>query len=359
MLPLKAFCLFFLLSGLFSSLSLASAPPVHLTLDPWYFSERMSLYLRMLNSSQIPAYSDLQDNLLWGLPLQFNWQNDSLRLPLNSSSPTLPGGEKRIRYDSWWASMNYYLSVIPFLAAVESDLFGANFTVTIVPPSSPAFQGLFCYSFSGCDSTLMAKWLTFFQLVSQLQSQPSYNQSDVAILQATLWKAHVESIDTAVSLFPSDLNLFSKSERDFGNNWALFVEFLAAATYPTSYTNISYLQPILPPRILEWYDVPGLIPDFTVDQNRVLVYLEILQQVQTRTNGFLLNFFKEAVKTPQGEAEAQYLISNAVQHPEIIIKGIIVLIENAIIAEKDGAKRAQLNNLLDAVLSEVKHAQRN
>eukprot|EP01101_Sappina_pedata_P003083 TRINITY_DN132_c0_g1_i1.p1 TRINITY_DN132_c0_g1~~TRINITY_DN132_c0_g1_i1.p1 ORF type:complete len:360 (+),score=136.10 TRINITY_DN132_c0_g1_i1:64-1143(+) len=321
------------------------------TVDPWYFSERMNLYELLLNHTDIPAvYNNQSDNILWGLPLQFAWQNRSHRLFRNESSPSQgPNGDKRIRYDAWWASMNYYLSVIPFLGAAQSGILGDT-NYTIVPPNSE-YSELFCTTFEGCPEVLMTKWLNFFNLVIQLQASPTTSKSDLELAQRTLWVAHVESVETASPLFMSALDSMSKTETDFGSNWAIFVDFLAAATFPTNFEQIYSLEVMLPPRVLKWNDIPGLIPGFTVDQNRVLVALELLKQVQTRTNGFLLEFFKEAVKTPRGEKEAQYLIANAVQDPLILFKGAVVMIESAILAEIESAEhRHELKNLLAEIV---------
>jgi hypothetical protein len=62
--------------------------------------------------------------------------------------------------------MNYYLSVVPYLGAVNAGM--ANETV-IVPPTDNN-PSKFCLTLSGCNSTLVGKWTTYFQTVQAIQA---------------------------------------------------------------------------------------------------------------------------------------------------------------------------------------------
>lgn len=62
--------------------------------------------------------------------------------------------------------MNYYLSIIPFLGAVEAGLFGQlPYEIEILPPEDR--KDNFCYSVKDCWSRmpkLMDDWKAFFEV---------------------------------------------------------------------------------------------------------------------------------------------------------------------------------------------------
>eukprot|EP01101_Sappina_pedata_P006271 TRINITY_DN3081_c0_g1_i1.p1 TRINITY_DN3081_c0_g1~~TRINITY_DN3081_c0_g1_i1.p1 ORF type:complete len:368 (+),score=147.08 TRINITY_DN3081_c0_g1_i1:28-1104(+) len=324
----------------------SSAASTTVNYNPWYFSERLAMYQLLLDRTTIPTLHTPSGNPLWGLPIQFDWQNESGRLPKDSSSTSHPlTGEKKIRYDSWWASMNYYLAVIPFLGAAQSGILG-NTQYVIAPPSS-AYSNLFCTTYNTCPQALMAKWVQYFNLVAQLRSSQSTNPDDLLNLQAVLWDAHIVSIETAFALFEPALPNLVLPERRFGKNWSLFVDFIAAANFPTSYDGIIFLTPLLPHRSLLWFDVPGFILDMNANQNRALVFLQILYDLQNASGGFLLTFFRQANTTPAAQADSRELLANAIQNPVIIFGGVITLIQNALLASIPGSQRhVELTGLL-------------
>ncbi|CAF4357365.1 unnamed protein product, partial [Adineta steineri] len=77
-------------------------------IDPWFYPHRLGLYKILINITTplMPFCSSSNaSNILFALPSQFGWQYDSNRLFTN--------GTLNISLNSWWASANYYLSVIP------------------------------------------------------------------------------------------------------------------------------------------------------------------------------------------------------------------------------------------------------
>jgi hypothetical protein len=93
-------------------------------------------------------------NIRFGLAAQFGWQFDSNRLFSN--------GSKQISVDSWWASFNYYLSVIPFLAAVDTGIIRQG-SFQIVQ------RDIFCSNSEQCFIQVpeaMTKWCIFFSNLS-------------------------------------------------------------------------------------------------------------------------------------------------------------------------------------------------
>ena len=66
-----------------------------------------------------------------------------------------------------YTDLNYYLSAMPFLAAVDSGIMGIpSDKVIFLPP--PKDQMNFCYSVSSCHSSFpeaMKKWNEFYQVL--------------------------------------------------------------------------------------------------------------------------------------------------------------------------------------------------
>ena len=112
---------------------------------------------------------------------------------------------------SWWGDMNYYLSAIPFLGALNSGILGpVSHPVLMLKPSnaSSQLQGKFCESVADCSSRfpeLMSRWTLFFQLMRKKKSLsrpaivpgPSPTPQQDAML-SHLWAGHTKSIETGV-----------------------------------------------------------------------------------------------------------------------------------------------------------------
>lgn len=65
--------------------------------------------------------------------------------------------------------MNYYLSVIPFLAAVQKDVIGDGLIQVQVQAPAEAEED-YCTSYTECSTKypdLMAKWEEFFQVFNE------------------------------------------------------------------------------------------------------------------------------------------------------------------------------------------------
>merc|ERR1712028_135586 len=126
------------------------------TADPWRYSHRLGLYKLLLASTTQLHFDNGWGNPLWGLPLQFSWQHDTARLDSSVSD--------RVNSTSWWGNMNYVLSVVPFVAAVEAGLIADSAALKILPPAAGATIG--CTSYSEClvlAPNATSKWLTFMQ----------------------------------------------------------------------------------------------------------------------------------------------------------------------------------------------------
>ncbi|XP_027803200.1 protein LEG1 homolog [Marmota flaviventris] len=252
-------------------------------INPWIFPERLGMYKILLN--QTATYfekfaSGNEQNLLWGLALQHGWQYSSGRLA-DPSQRTDCGYESDhlcISVDSWWADLNYFLCVLPFLAAVDYGILGiSSDQVRLQPP--PMDQKRFCYDVSGCLLSfpeIMNKWSDFYKYVHS----PSSTFEDIL---EYLWVAHVFTLNNIFNTFDDRYVYYSKQEAKFEKNWVNAVEYIGAARIPTTFIRVYESQKGLPPRILSKMDTASGISDFTALQNTVLSGLSVLGTVSKLT----------------------------------------------------------------------------
>ncbi|KAM3932701.1 protein LEG1 homolog [Leptodactylus fuscus] len=303
------------------------------TINPWDYLQRMALYKILLNVTA--PFLDMKEpdnkkNVLWGLPLQLGWQMRTGRLQVPSKMHS--EDQTSISAKSWWACMNYYLAVIPFLAAADAGLFeGFPYGIVITQPDE--FRYDFCYSIEGCRSTstkAMDEWKTFFEVIRTLSSDVAKEEDNIL---SYMWRAHVQSINVALPRCSSRLQYFSGPEGSFGQDWATAVEFLAAAYFPTDFQSTNEFQRFLPPRVLAVTDKAPHIPDFSEQQNRVLSILHAIHQTNTITGGFLLRLWKKAMCSEEGRIAGQKLLQNMMTDPQLVpetmIKIIIELVKNS------------------------------
>ncbi|XP_076783533.1 protein LEG1 homolog [Arvicanthis niloticus] len=267
-------------------------------INPWVFTDRMGMYRVLLKetATYFARYGPgNEQNLLWGLPIMLGWQYQTGRLA-GPTGTTDCGNEPEdtlcVSVDSWWADVNYYLSVLPFLAAVDSGITGLSpEEITILPP--PKDQMKFCYNFSGCLSAFpktMDKWRDYFQYM-QLPS------SDFDGLLKKLWDAHTSSLEYPISVFVDRYDYYSDNEANFVQNWAIAIHYLTAARLPTTLSRSHRFQSCLPPRILVDSDIAPFISDFTPLQNNVLIVLKLLGYTDRLSGSLTLTIWESLMST--------------------------------------------------------------
>jgi hypothetical protein len=211
-------------------------------IDPWFYPHRLGLYKILINLTTplMPFCSSSNaSNILFALPSQFGWQFNSNRLFTN--------GTLNISLNSWWASANYYISVIPFLAAVD---------VGIIPRESFLIvqHENFCSNSIECSTQVpnaMTKWRNFFTHLQQLENKIDDRIMDVQYL-GPMWSAYKASIDEALPLVASKLSFLpSDLERLFGYGWARLISLIAMTRKNTNlYETIKNQRTFLPHRML-------------------------------------------------------------------------------------------------------------
>ncbi|NXU58519.1 LEG1H protein, partial [Turnix velox] len=281
-------------------------------IDAWNYRERLGVYKNLLNYSATyfsASGSQNLGNILWGLPLQHGWQFRTGRLadPSSESSCGSEDGDPLcISVRSWWSCMNYYLSVIPFLGAVEAGLFGdLQDKVEILPPEERRAD--FCYSVANCRSHLpkvMDDWKAYFESPA---TSSSFKLDEALGL---MWKAHVASIAYALPKFQDSLKSLSGPEAEFGEDWANAVDFIAATHFSTDLQTTNQFQAFLPQRMLVEGDVLPSISGFSPEQNRVLLAMRALHKTNKFTGGLLLKLWRKAMSTEAGRKMGRKLIAS-------------------------------------------------
>ncbi|XP_025925929.1 protein LEG1 homolog [Apteryx rowi] len=293
-----------------------------IVINAWNYQERLGVYKNLLNSSAkyFTAFGSQNfGNILWGLPLQHGWQFHTGRLA-DPSGVTSCGHEAGallcISVRSWWACMNYYLAIIPFLGAVEAGLFGElPYEIEILPPEEQRAD--FCYSVADCRSRipkLMDEWKAYFEYLlstEQKAASPTMRSSfklDDAL--SFMWKGHMASLAYALPRFQDSLKYLSDPEANFGEDWASGVDFIAATHFSTDLQNTKKFQALLPQRMLVEGDVIPFISDFSPQQNKILLSLSALHKTNQLTGGLLLKLWQKAMSTEAGREVGRKLFED-------------------------------------------------
>jgi hypothetical protein len=258
-----------------------------LVVDAWDYLQRMALYKHLIEHVDHCLWSTSDEggggsggssdrdlypgNIIWGLALQHGWQQGSSRLmdPMvtaAAAAATASNGtsasantythahahpdeasDTTISPSSWWACMNYYLSVLPYLGAVEAGL--APRVALLSNPDPTRF----------CTDTeedwcreLVRPWTQFF--LSVKASATACDEVPVPVpvplplplpraeahfpiadgteftlpagmesLLQELWAAHLHSINAAKPRFQDELALYPGTEQRFCRSWASLV----------------------------------------------------------------------------------------------------------------------------------------
>lgn len=271
-------------------------------IDPWKYLDRLGLY-KMLIASTSPwmpfvSSSSNVSNILFGLPCQFSWQFESNRLFSNGTNEISP--------DSWWASANYYLSVIPFLAAVDVGLIEQRKFLLLQHEE-------FCSTVEQCFDQIpeaMFRWREFFLSLTRTNScrfDPTTDRGIDQCYLGAMWSAHVATIENALPLIASKVSrLPSKNEELFGLGWAHMVDFIGKSRKNTNLTEtFKYQDNFLPGRMLTDGDHPPHCPDLSNDVNRAL---EILFGIRDQWYPELTRLWKEATCNFEARLEAQAVL---------------------------------------------------
>ncbi|KAL6092325.1 hypothetical protein STEG23_014957 [Scotinomys teguina] len=131
-----------------------------------------------------------------------------------------------------------------------------------------------------------------FSLDGSLNQYMQLPSSDFDGLLEHLWAAHTSSLEYPVGVFTDRYAYYSSPEANFEKNWAIAVNYLAAAYLPTTMDRTYRCQSGLPTRVLVNSDIAPFITDFTLLQNEVLLSLTALGNTDRNTGSASLKAWK-------------------------------------------------------------------
>ncbi|KPP69903.1 hypothetical protein Z043_111307 [Scleropages formosus] len=302
-----------------------------LVVQPWDYLQRMSLLKWILNATDDYMTSmgpGPNENPLWNLPLQLSWLYKSGRfmvrlpcsyLPSQADSLTLlmvphVGTKVAIpRVFHHTAGMNYYLSVIPFLAAVETGTLGQGLTSQV-----EALTGVeqdYCTSYSDCyvkHTELMEKWNTFYQVLCYCSCFPSLHP-------------HVKP---NTKLSSTTRKHYSNPEQKFSRIWVDSTEFMAATHLQSSLDKAAPLLIPLPGRVLKEDDSPPNIADLSEAENHALYIFYWMESMNSVLEGVLKTMWRSAMCSIPAREKGQAVLRDLVFEPKFAVAGLMSIMKD-------------------------------
>jgi hypothetical protein len=218
--------------------------------DPLDARQRMAMYRLLIErTNQRGAFGE-RDAMcpFWGYASQLAWQERSGRL---SSA-----GGGAIDPDSWWGACNYSLSVIPYLAAADLGLVPALRLERDGRPAPPP----------PCYQRPRARWREALSAMAELRPG-----DDLEPIRFAVWRAHIDSIETAVKTSHRAYRIMAPSERRFARGWLRTVDLFGAAALRTDLPQIAeHAGGALPPRMLQSEEARDPFPDMSRAERRTV-----------------------------------------------------------------------------------------
>ncbi|XP_018597907.1 liver-enriched gene 1, tandem duplicate 1 [Scleropages formosus] len=305
-----------------------------LVVQPWDYLQRMSLLKWILNATDDYMTSmgpGPNENPLWNLPLQLSWLYKSGRLADPTDGTTCgheSGDSTCISPHSWWACMNYYLSVIPFLAAVETGTLGQGLTSQV-----EALTGVeqdYCTSYSDCyvkHTELMEKWNTFYQGLKNLSTSELPDSEKKEQILTLMWDAEVSSLHTSSQC--SDLRKhYSNPEQKFSRIWVDSTEFMAATHLQSSLDKAAPLLIPLPGRVLKEDDSPPNIADLSEAENHALYIFYWMESMNSVLEGVLKTMWRSAMCSIPAREKGQAVLRDLVLEPKFAVAGLMSIMKD-------------------------------
>eukprot|EP01062_Namystynia_karyoxenos_P069334 TRINITY_DN64846_c0_g1_i1.p1 TRINITY_DN64846_c0_g1~~TRINITY_DN64846_c0_g1_i1.p1 ORF type:complete len:390 (+),score=143.26 TRINITY_DN64846_c0_g1_i1:80-1171(+) len=293
------------------------------SMDPWRFDHRMGAYKILLASAaQLHFNGSALNSPLWGLPLQCGWQMETGRQQNTTVNV--------INATSWWGAMNYMLSVVPFIGAVQAGLVApGNRSDRIEVSPAPPGPINFCTTYDGCLKQAPAatrRWTDYTAAIVRGGMTP-YAATE------GLWEAHCASLHEGVPLMQPVLQyLPSAEEQRFGLVWANLIDFVAALERPMTFSDTNNLQAaLIPPRILRKGDRAPFIKDFTKTQNTAMAVMDLVYDANKISSGGALRMFQRLCCTPEGRAAANQAADDALFNTTRVPRDVLRLLEDLVI----------------------------
>ncbi|XP_041952124.1 liver-enriched gene 1, tandem duplicate 1 isoform X1 [Alosa sapidissima] len=304
------------------------------TINPWEYLQRMGMYRLMLNHTN--QYMGCMgpgpnDSPLWGLPLQLGWKLKSGRLvdPTAASTCGQESGDPMcISPKSWWACVNYYLSVIPFLAAVQTGLIGdGDIKITVQSPPEGAED--YCTNFMDCFAKypdLMSKWETFFKTVKAVSESEATDMEKRNQIMSTMWAAQQASLQQATTSCSERQKSYSKPEISFAVSWVSSADYVSAAYFQSNMEKSRRFMTPLPSRVLTDADSPPNVPDLSAEENHALYIFSWMNSVNKLLGNTLVNLWNKSMCSDAAREKGRQLLDDLILNPKFAVSGLLSIL---------------------------------
>ncbi|XP_036271090.1 protein LEG1 homolog [Pipistrellus kuhlii] len=297
-------------------------------IDPSKYIDRLRMYKILIEKSNkyfAGLGNNKTDNVLWTLTIFYGklYEGDRLSDPSNSSvcayDAETPGC---VSINSGWGGINFYVIVLYFLAAIESEfLKDLPYQVELV--SQEEYRSDFCYSIAECRASYpqamdtvnrFFKYLMSREVTYIIKDVPYYNiDEDTVILY--MWEAHQVGIDIATSKF-SDVSFYSsETERDFSLDFLVTVEFLEAALYRPYFEIGTELLEGFPHRLLTDQDRIVLTSNFNIREKAFMTSVKLISKTNKLTGGAFFTIWNKVMNLKPARSLARFLTNRLLLIP--------------------------------------------
>ncbi|XP_005725071.1 liver-enriched gene 1, tandem duplicate 1 [Pundamilia nyererei] len=307
--------------------------PMHdgiLVPDPWNYLHRMSLY-RLMIAATDPFMGSMgtnaTDSPLWGLPLQLGWMLTSGRLadPTGATTCGLEAEPLCISTQSWWACVNYFASVLPFLSAAQHGFMGAGAQVQM---QVPAGVQDYCTTYADCKAKYpdaMSKWDAFFQGLKTTSESLLPDDVKKDTILGVYWDALMASTYASAACNPRQSH-YSSLEVSFAHSWLNSAEYVAAARFQTNMEKaVLFLTP-LPSRILQEGDSAPNIADLTAEENHTLYIFSWMKTIDSLLGGTLVRLWKGAMCSVNTRQKGAQVLEQLLLNPSFATSTFLSII---------------------------------
>ncbi|CAI5683382.1 unnamed protein product [Oreochromis niloticus] len=307
--------------------------PVHdgiLLPDPWNYLHRMSLY-RLMIAATDPFMGSMgtnaTDSPLWGLPLQLGWMLTSGRLadPTGATTCGLEAEPLCISTQSWWACVNYFASVLPFLSAAQQGFMGAGAQVQM---QVPAGVQDYCTTYADCKAKYpdaMSKWDAFFQGLKTTSESLLPDDVKKDTILGVYWDAQMASTYASAACNARQSH-YSSVEVSFAQSWLNSAEYVAAARFQANMEKaLLFLSP-LPSRILQEGDSAPNIVGLTAEENHTLYIFSWMKTIDSLLGGTLLRLWKGAMCSVNTRQKGAQVLEQLLLNPSFATSTFLSII---------------------------------
>ncbi|KAJ3606307.1 hypothetical protein NHX12_025828 [Muraenolepis orangiensis] len=302
--------------------------------NPWHYLHRMSLF-RLLIAATDPYMGSMgpgpTDSPIWGLPLQLGWELTSGRLadPTGASSCGAETGDRMcISTHSWWACVNYYFSVIPFLSAAQQGLLGDSVPVQMQIPEGVTD---YCTTYADCATLfpdLITKWDAFYQGLKAANLSDASDLEKRDHILGLYWEAHQASM-AATAACSARQSYYSSSEVSFANSWQSSADFVAAVYFHSNIERSVMFMTPLPGRVLKEGDQAPNIADLSTEENNTLRIFAWMRSTNTMLGGTLVNIWRRTMCSIATREKGRVLLEQILLNPGFAPRTLLSIVTSA------------------------------